>query len=91
MLWQSDRGDFVSAIGAVCFGGDVSPYLCHAFSCLVDFYKPCLFSVEIPISRLLPNGNFNLHNIIFNAVNDGFIDAHFIRKSMERQAMLLGI
>ena len=37
---------------------------------------------------LFINGDFNLHNVIFNPVNDIFIDAHFIGKSMEVQVML---
>lgn len=32
--------------------------------------------------------DFNLHNIILNPVNDIFINAHFIGKSMEVQLML---
>lgn len=37
------------------------------------------------------NGDFNLHNIILNPVNDIFINAHFIGKSMEVQFMLFCI
>ena len=39
---------------------------------------------------LFINGDFNLYNIIFNPVNDIFIDAHFIRKVMEFQIVFPG-
>lgn len=40
---------------------------------------------------LTKNGYFNLHNIIFHPVDDIFIDAHFVGKSVEYQIMLFGI
>ena len=40
---------------------------------------------------LTKNGYFNLHNIIFHSVDDIFIDAHFVGKSVEYQIMLFGI
>ena len=35
--------------------------------------------------------NLNLHDIILNPVNDGFVDAFFIGKTRELQLMLPGI
>lgn len=39
-------------------------------------------------TRLPANGDFNLHNIILDSVNDIFIDAHLVGKSMKVQLML---
>ena len=42
-------------------------------------------------SCLSGNRDFNLYNVILNPVNDIFVDARFIRKSVKGQMMFPGI